>query len=223
MQSQLRELLLDIELEAQLTEQFTGRSKFSNKVMQAIANVPRHEFINSEQSHQAYANMPLPIGSKQTISQPFIVALMTDLLALDVNNTVLEIGTGSGYQTAILAELVEQVYSIEIIEPLYEKAKSTLQSLAYNNIKLKRADGYFGWHEFAPFDRIIVTAATDEIPPCLIEQLKNNGKMIIPAGQYHAAQNLFLFEKDSSGKISKREVLPVAFVPFTRSVEQESG
>lgn len=219
MNRQLKNMLLNIEEEALLTADYTGRSKFSDKVMEAIASVPRHEFVDSEQVRLAYLNAPLPISASQTISQPYIVALMTDMLELDENNTVLEIGTGSGYQTAILAELVKQVYSIEIIEALYTKAKSQLESLGYTNIKMKRADGYFGWDEFAPFDKIIVTAAINEIPPCLISQLKNNGKMIIPVEDSDYRQNLVLLEKDETGNISTRTVLPVAFVPFTRSKE----
>ena len=216
---QLNGMLSDIELEAQLTAAYTGRSKFSTRVMNAIASVPRHEFVDGDQIHQAYCNRALPIASNQTISQPFIVALMTDLLELDEDNSILEIGTGSGYQTAILAELVKQVYSIEILETLSKQAKQILDKLGYRNIEIKTGDGYFGWNEHAPYDRIIVAAVVSTIPPYLIEQLKNNGKMIIPVTYGSINQNLVLLEKDDAGHISERNVLPVAFVPFTRNKE----
>jgi protein-L-isoaspartate(D-aspartate) O-methyltransferase len=175
-----------------------------------MGEVPRHEFVPIELQPYAYANRPLPIGFDKTISQPFIVALMTDLLEIGADNTVLEIGTGLGYQTAILARMARKVYSIEIIEELGEQAKSRLRRAGCTNIELKIANGYHGWSEHAPFDRVIVTAAPDLIPPPLIHQLKKGGKMVIPAG-LPDAQQLMLVDKDADGRVAMREILPVRF------------
>jgi len=188
---------------------------FDETVLQAMNRVERHRFVPSGAVRDAYANHPLPIGHGQTISQPYIVALMTDLLDLDPNDTVLEIGTGSGYQAAVLAELVEQVYSIEIIEPLARQAKERLADLGYANITTRLGDGYFGWEEHAPFDAIIVTAAASHVPPPLIEQLEPGGRMVIPVGSRFLTQYLLLIEKDADGDVHSRQITAVRFVPLT--------
>ena len=179
--------------------------------------VPRHEFVPEEVRSHAYEDQPVPIGYGQTISQPYIVALMTDLLDLRPGAKVLEIGTGSGYQAAILSPLTEQVYSIEIIPELGARAAETLKRLGFGNVETKVADGYYGWPEAAPFDGIVVTAAASHIPPPLIEQLKPGGRMVIPIGGSFASQYLMLVEKLPDGGITTRQLLPVQFVPFTRA------
>jgi len=184
-------------------------------VLQAMMRVERHEFVPAAARAQAYRNHPLPIGYGQTISQPYIVALMTDLLQLDPDDVVLEVGTGSGYQAAVLAELAGTVYSIEIVEPLAEQVKQRLARLGYDNVSTKLGDGYYGWAEHAPFDSIIVTAAASHVPPPLIEQLKPGGRMVIPVGGHFQIQNLLLIEKDRSGEVRSRQILPVRFVPLT--------
>jgi protein-L-isoaspartate(D-aspartate) O-methyltransferase len=186
-----------------------GKAALDERVMRAMGKVPRHEFVPIEVQAYAYANRPLPIGYEKTISQPFIVALMTDLLEINADNTVLEIGTGLGYQTAILAQLAKKVYSIEIIEELGQQAKKRLRRESCTNAELKIGNGYYGWSEHAPFDRVIVTAAPD-LPPPLIHQLKKGGKMVVPAG-LHDAQQLMLVDKDADGRVAMREVLPVQF------------
>ena len=187
-----------------------GKTALDKRVMTAMGKVPRHEFVPVELQPYAYANIPLPIGFEKTISQPFIVALMTDLLDLSENDTVLEIGTGLGYQAAILAQLARQVYSIEIIEELARQAKQRLRRQGCSNIEIKIANGYHGWSEHAPFDKVIVTAAPDLIPPPLIHQLKAGGKMVIPAG-LPDAQQLVLLEKNGAGRVTTREILQVRF------------
>jgi len=187
-----------------------GKAALDRRVMDAMAKVPRHEFVRLELRELAYADMPLPIGHEKTISQPFIVALMTDLLNLQPGDAVLEIGTGLGYQSAILAELAESVYSIEFIKELALEAGQRLARQGYENIELRVGDGRAGWPEQAPFDKIIVTAAPDLIPPSLIYQLKTGGKMVIPAG-LPDAQQLLLVEKDAGDRVSTREILPVRF------------
>jgi protein-L-isoaspartate(D-aspartate) O-methyltransferase len=184
-------------------------------VMQAINTVPRHKFVPKNRRDDAYQNNPLPIGHGQTISQPYIVAIMTDLLKLSPKDKVLEIGTGSGYQAAILAELVKQVYSIEIIEPLGLDAAQLFKQLEYKNISTKIGDGYYGWEEHAPFDAIIVTAAASHIPHALIRQLKPGGHMMIPVGSNFLPQQLLLVTKAKDGHITTRQILPVRFVPLT--------
>jgi protein-L-isoaspartate(D-aspartate) O-methyltransferase len=178
--------------------------------MQVMNKVPRHAFVPIELQPYAYANSPLPIGFDKTISQPFIVALMTDLLDIQPNDTVLEIGTGLGYQAAIVAALAQKVYSIEVIEELSEQARQRLRRLGYVNIELRIGNGYHGWAEHAPFDKVIVTAAPELIPPALINQVKPGGKMVIPAGLADA-QQLILVEKDSHGTVTMKEILPVRF------------
>jgi protein-L-isoaspartate(D-aspartate) O-methyltransferase len=187
-----------------------GKAKLDERVMTAMGKVPRHEFVPIELQPYAYANVPLPIGFDKTISQPFIVPLMTDLLDIGVDDVVLEIGTGLGYQAAILAQLARKVYSIEIIEELGHQAKQRLRRQGYTNIEFKVSNGYHGWSEHAPFDKVIVTAAPDLIPPPLINQLKAGGKMVAPAG-LPDAQQLVLVEKQSNGRVTMREILQVRF------------
>jgi len=184
-------------------------------VQRAMATVKRHEFVPETSRNQAYANHPLPIGYGQTISQPYIVALMTELLHLKAGDTVLEVGTGSGYQAAVLAELAERVYSIEIIEPLYKQATERLARLGYSGVTTRLGDGYYGWEEHAPFDAIIVTAAARHVPPPLIEQLKPGGRLTIPVGGRFLTQYLLLIEKNEDGGIITRQITPVRFVPLT--------
>jgi protein-L-isoaspartate(D-aspartate) O-methyltransferase len=203
-------MIAQIAAEAIYVSARIGKAAFAARVMQVMDKVPRHAFVPIELQPFAYTNSPLPIGFEKTISQPFIVALMTDLLDLQPNDTVLEIGTGLGYQAAIVAALARKVYSIEVIEELSEQAKQRLSRLGYVNIKLKIGNGYYGWPEHAPFDKVIVTAAPDLIPPPLMDQLKPGGKMVIPAGLADA-QQLILVEKDSHGRVTMKEVLPVRF------------
>jgi protein-L-isoaspartate(D-aspartate) O-methyltransferase len=187
-----------------------GRAALDRHVTEIMAKVPRHEFVPLELQPLAYANMPLPIGYEKTISQPFIVALMTDLLDLKPTDVVLEIGTGLGYQSAILAEFAQHVYSIELIEELAREARKRLARQAYTNVEIRVGDGRAGWPAHAPFDKIIVTAAPDLVPPTLIYQLKPGGKMIVPAG-LPDEQQLLLVEKDLQGLVSTKEILPVQF------------
>jgi protein-L-isoaspartate(D-aspartate) O-methyltransferase len=191
------------------------KDALDEKVNDALGRVPRHEFVPRNIRNSAYENRPLPIGHGQTISQPYIVAIMTNLLQVGKDDRVLEIGTGSGYQIAVLAELVKKAYSIEIIEPLAKQAKDRLQRLGYENIELKIGDGYYGWEDEAPFDAIMVTAAASHIPPPLIKQLKPGGRMLIPVGSRFMVQELLLVQKSESGEVSTRQLLPVAFVPLT--------
>ena len=193
----------------------TGRPAFSPAVMAAMTKVPRHRFVPADQVPYAYANRPLAIGHGQTISQPYIVALMTDLIDPRADQRVLEIGTGSGYQAAVLAELVAQVHSIEIIAPLAAEATARLKALGYANIQTRAGDGYYGWEEAGPFDAILVTAAASHVPPPLIRQLKPGGRMVIPVGAHFMAQYLLLVEKTAEGQVSTRQILPVSFVPLT--------
>ena len=220
--NQMKYMVAGIEQEILYTRDAIGRSAFDKRVMDAVKKVPRHKFVPQDMLAYAYDDRPLPIGEGQTISQPYMVALMTDLLALDANDVVLEVGTGSGYQTAILAQLVKQVYSIEIIPALQEHAAKLLQTMGYRNVELRLGDGYGGWPEHAPYDGVIVTAAAMNIPPPLEDQLKPNGKLVIPVGLWGFSQELFLVEKDKNGNISHTSILPVAFVPLTgdRAVQQ---
>ena len=208
-----------IEAEAKATAAYTDRKAFSAAVMAAIGKVPRNEFVPASQVPSAYINAALPIGHGQTISQPYIVALMTDLLDLGETSIVLEIGTGSGYQTAVLAEIAKQVYSIEVVQELADEATERLKRLGYANVAIRSGDGYDGWPEHAPFDGILVTAATPDVPPALIEQLKLGGRMAIPVGNRILGEDLMVIEKDQAGEIHERSVLPVAFVPFTRAAQ----
>jgi len=210
------ELVQEIESDVRATRRYLGKDRLDARVIAAMAKVPRHEFVPDGSRSMAYLNQPLPIGYNQTISQPYIVAIMTDLLGVFEDGRVLEVGTGSGYQAAVLGELCDQVYSIEIVEPLGQQAQGLLKRLGYTNVHVKIADGYLGWPEHAPFDGIIVTAAAPEVPQPLIDQLKPGGRMIIPVGQHFGHQELLLIEKNAQGDISQEEILPVRFVPLTR-------
>ena len=208
-------LIREIERDAAATSPFTDRDRFDPRVMEVLARVPRHQFVPAAQRAHAYDNRPLPIGHGQTISQPYIVALMTDLLNPEPGDVMLEVGTGSGYQAAVLAELIGQVYSMEIIRPLGEQAGERLKDLGYANVTTRIGDGYYGWEEHAPFDGIIVTAAASSVPPPLVRQLKPGGRMVIPVGGVFATQQLMLVEKDAQGQVRSRQLLPVRFVPLT--------
>ncbi|MDN5936312.1 MAG: protein-L-isoaspartate(D-aspartate) O-methyltransferase [Nitrosospira sp.] len=192
-----------------------GEATLAPGVVAAMSKVERHRFVPDWLSSFAYVNRPLPIGHGQTISQPVIVALMTDLLNVKPGDSVLEIGTGSGYQAAVLAEIVKSVYSMEIIEPLGKEAAERLKSLGYDKVKVRVSDGYYGWPEAAPFDAIVVTAAASHVPPPLIKQLKPGGRMVIPLGAHFMTQYLMLVEKHEDGSITTRQILPVRFVPLT--------
>jgi protein-L-isoaspartate(D-aspartate) O-methyltransferase len=194
--------------------QIKGRGITDSRVTEVMSSVPRHEFVPENYRAQAYEDHPLPIGYSQTISQPYIVAFMTEQLRPQPTDRVLEIGTGSGYQAAVLSKLVAEVYTIEIVKPLAQRAEMDLRRLNYSNVKVKAGDGYKGWPEHAPFDAIIVTAAPDHVPQPLIDQLKEGGRMIIPVGG-REMQQLYLLEKHA-GKLAQRAVLPVNFVPLTR-------
>jgi protein-L-isoaspartate(D-aspartate) O-methyltransferase len=210
-----QELLDEIAADAAETAHYTGRPRFSARTMEAMATVPREAFVRGEDEDSAYLNLPLPIGYGQTISQPYIVALMTDLLDLTGTERVLEIGTGSGYQTAILSTLAREVYSIEVVEPLARAATEKLPRLGYRNVEVNAGDGGAGWPEKAPFDAIIVTAAAGEgIPPDLVAQLRPGGRMVVPVGRGRWSQNLVLVTKDEAEGVTARSVLPVAFVPL---------
>ena len=188
---------------------------FESRTLRALATVPRPEFVPEGLRSEAWENHPLPIGHGQTISQPYIVALMTDLVRPEADHVVLEVGTGSGYQAAVLSELVGQVYSLEIIEPLAQQARKRLRRLGYDNIETRLGDGYFGWEEHAPFDAIVVTAAASHVPPPLIRQLRPGGRMVIPVGGRFSVQYLLLIEKDLEGKTHTRQITAVRFVPLT--------
>ncbi len=205
----------ELKSDAKATALLTGRVSFSSRVMRAMAKVPRHAFVPAPEQTLAYLNTALPIGHRQTISQPYIVALMTDLLAPKETDIVLEVGTGSGYQAAILATLVKHVYSIEIVEPLAAEAKAKLEQLGFANVSVRTGDGYAGWPKHAPFDGIIVTAAAPSVPQPLLDQLKPGGRMVIPVGRRVFGQDLMVIVKEADGRITKKSVLPVAFVPFT--------
>ncbi len=192
-----------------------GRDRISPRVLETMRIVPRHEFVPEDVRESAYADRPLPIGYGQTISQPFIVALMTDLLQVEPHHVVLEVGTGSGYQAAILASLAHQVYTIEIVPPLANTAAERLQRLGYANVATRQGDGYYGWEGAAPFDGIIVTAAATHIPQPLLDQLKPGRRLVIPIGEPHGHQELMVVEKGDDGAIDTRRVLGVAFVPLT--------
>jgi len=193
-----------------------GAPPISERTLAVLGQVPRHEFVPDEQKRYAYENRPLPIGARQTISQPYIVALMTDLAEVTKNDTVLEVGTGSGYQAAVLSELAGRVYTIEIVEMLGRRAANTLERLGYNNVTARVGDGYAGWPDQAPFDAILVTAAPEEVPEPLIEQLAVGGRMVIPVGAEYAVQILKVLTKQEDGLVIVSNVIPVRFVPLTR-------
>lgn len=209
-------LLAEIEQDVRDTARYLNKRALDERVMKAMARVPRHEFVPSDLQEVAYENRPLPIGYGQTISQPYIVAIMSDLVEPTRGCRALEIGTGSGYQAAVLGELCEKTYTIEIIEQLGTSARKRLARLGYNQVQVRVADGYHGWPEHAPFDVIVVTAVASHIPPPLIAQLKPGGRMILPVGTRFTAQHLVLVRKSADGQITTHQILPVAFVPLTR-------
>jgi len=210
-----RRMVEDITALARETRSEIGKSAFDERVMSVLARVPRHEFVPADQVAVAYRNRPLPIGHGQTISQPYIVALMTDLARAEPDHKVLEVGTGSGYQAAVMAHLTRAVYTIEIIEPLGLLAVQRLKTLGYTNVQVRVGDGYNGWEEHAPYDSILVTAAASHVPPPLVRQLKAGGRMVIPVGAAFMVQQLMLIEKNLDGTVSTRQILPVTFVPLT--------
>jgi protein-L-isoaspartate(D-aspartate) O-methyltransferase len=210
-----QQLMEEIGASVRDTSLYLDKEALDPRVMATLARVPRHAFIPQRYRSMAYANRPLPIGHGQTISQPYIVALMTDLIKPQADQRVLEIGTGSGYQAAILAELTGQVFSIEIIEPLGKQARERLGSMGYDNVTVRIGDGYYGWEEHAPFDAIVVTAAASHIPPPLVKQLKPGGIMIIPVGSRFLTQQLVVVNKEQDGQLVTRQILPVRFVPLT--------
>ena len=214
MKDDIKGMIADIESEVRYTRSIIGKSALDPRVMNVMARVPRDEFVPDDMKHAAFLNGPLPIGDGQTISQPYIVALMTDMLAIEPEHTVLEIGTGSGYQTAILSELCKQVYTVECIAALSERACVHFRKLKYKNIEATIGNGYQGWTEHAPYDGIIVTAAASHIPEALIEQLKPGGNLVIPVGGAYTSQTLMLVRKDEQGEIDIDSVLGVVFVPL---------
>jgi protein-L-isoaspartate(D-aspartate) O-methyltransferase len=207
-------MIADIDSEVVYTRKMIGRDSLDSRVMDAMRSVPRDEFVPEELKPFAFDNGPLPIGHAQTISQPYIVALMSDLLNPDKDDVILEVGTGSGYQTAVLSRLVKKVYSIEVIQELSEAAGARLKRIGYNNIELCTGNGYYGWPEHAPYDGIIVTAAASHIPEALVEQLKPGGRLAIPIGLPGLHQELMLVEKDKNGETQVNSILAVAFVPL---------
>ena len=215
-------MLADIDMEVAATRGLTGRDALDARVMQAMRKVPRDKFVPRDLQRFAFDNGPLPIGHQQTISQPFIVALMTDLLEPEENKTVLEIGTGSGYQAAVLAQLFRKVYTVEFIRALSEQAAKRFRELHYDNIECRTGNGYLGWPEHAPYDGIIVTAAATHIPEALVQQLKPGGRLVLPVGPVglpFAHQELLLLEKDLQGDTQVTDILGVAFVPMIAEEE----
>jgi len=208
-------MVLEVVADAAETSSYSGTASLSRGVIAAMEKVERHRFVSADLATVAYLNRPLPIGYGQTISQPFIVALMTELMKVKAGDKVLEIGTGSGYQAAVLAEIAGSVYSIEIIAPLGKEAGDRLKSLGYRNVQTRVGDGYYGWPEAAPFDAIMVTAATSHVPPPLLKQLKPGGRIVIPLGTQFMTQYLMLVEKKQDGSVINRQILPVRFVPLT--------
>jgi len=205
-----QQMIAEVVADAVFLTQRLGKSAFDARVIEVMGRTPRHEFVPAELQAYSYVNSPLPVGYGKTVSQPFIVALMTDLLEPQPGDTVLEVGAGVGYQAAILSELVKQVYSIDIIEELVLETRRRLARLGYRNIEIGVGNGYYGWGAHAPFDKIIVTAAPDLIPPPLIAQLKSGGRMVIPTG-IPDRQQLMVLEKSADGRLATREVLPVRF------------
>ena len=220
MKKNIKHLIEDIESEVHYTASYIGKNRLDKRVMQAMARVPREKFVPAHLQLNAYDNGPLPIGHGQTISQPYIVALMSDLLATKPEHSVLEIGTGSGYQAAILAQLCAKVFSVERSAELSERAQERFKQLDYKNIQTRVGNGYLGWQEHAPYDGIIVTAAATHIPQPLIEQLKPGGNLVIPVGVSRFSQTLELVQKDMRGKIEIRNILDVVFVPLVNDHEK---
>jgi len=214
-ESQRQAMIDELRDESRLSEEY-GAPPISERALAVLGQVPRHEFVPDAQKRYAYENRPLSIGAQQTISQPYIVALMTDLADVTKNDTVLEIGTGSGYQAAVLSELAGRVYTIEIVEMLGRRAANTLQRLGYENVTARIGDGYVGWPDKAPFDAILVTAAPEEVPEPLIEQLAVGGRMVIPVGAQNEVQILQVLTKKEDGLVIVSDVIAVRFVPLTR-------
>lgn len=214
MDKNVKRMLADIEAEVKYTRSLTGLDALSPRVIEAISQVPRERFVPETIRKSAYDNGPLPIGQGQTISQPYMVALMTDLLDVHKHHRVLEIGTGSGYQSAVLSLLCAELYSVELIPLLSQQAEQRLKQLGYSNVKTFIGDGYRGLPEYAPYDRIMVTAAANHVPHDLIDQLKPDSRLVIPIGEPYSHQELALILKDAQGNISRKNILPVAFVPF---------
>jgi protein-L-isoaspartate(D-aspartate) O-methyltransferase len=204
---------------AMVAGQIASRGVKDPRVLDAMRAVPRHEFVPATLREDAYGDSPLPIGHGQTISQPYIVALMTELARPSPSDRVLEVGTGSGYQAAVISRLVARVFSVELVDPLAQSAASTLRRLGYGNVTVRSGDGYLGWPEEAPFDIIIVTAAPEEVPAALVAQLKPGGRLIVPVGRVYDVQDLQLIEKDAAGRVSTRSVIPVRFVPMVKKRE----
>jgi protein-L-isoaspartate(D-aspartate) O-methyltransferase len=222
MNKNIKSMLDTIRMETEYSAPYTGRSKLDERVLKALEEVDRVEFVPKYYRQNAYDNGPLPIGHGQTISQPFIVALMTDLLDLKEDDIVLEVGTGSGYQSAVISKLVRHVYSVERISELAESSAERLKELGISNVDVRCVNGYFGWAEMGPFDAIIVTAAASHIPESLVEQLKPGGRMIIPVGLPYMHQELMLVTKDKQGETEIKSVLGVAFVPLVND-SSENG
>jgi protein-L-isoaspartate(D-aspartate) O-methyltransferase len=210
----MRRMLADIEAEVAYTRRMIGRDALDPRVMDAMARVPREAFVPDDLRAAAFDNGPLPIGHGQTISQPYIVALMTDLLAVKSDDRVLEVGTGSGYQTAVLSLLCQRVYTMDLISALADTAARRLIRLGYGNVEVRSGNGYEGWPEHAPYDGVIVTAAATHIPGALVEQLKPGGRLVVPVGLPYMQQELMLVRKDEAGATEASDVLPVAFVPL---------
>ena len=208
-------MVATIRANAQAVGSLQGRTGISQRVLDVMSGVPRHAFVPDDVRANAYEDRPLPIGFGQTISQPYIVALMTDLLEVKPGSIVLEVGTGSGYQAAVLAPLAARVFTVEIVPQLAARAGDRLATLGYDNVRVRAGDGYYGWQEEAPFDGIIVTAAASHIPPPLIAQLRAGGRMVIPVGGPFFVQQLMLVEKGADGTVTSRQLLPVRFVPLT--------
>ncbi|MDP2927581.1 MAG: protein-L-isoaspartate(D-aspartate) O-methyltransferase [Candidatus Omnitrophota bacterium] len=206
--------------ENMINSQIKARGVTDERVLKAMLKVKRHLFVPFTHRNLSYEDIPLPIGEGQTISQPYIVALMTELLELKGGEKALEIGTGSGYQAAILAELAKEVYTVELLKPLAERSQKLLKDLGYENIKVKHGDGFLGWPEYAPFDAIIVTCAPEEIPPALLEQLAEGGRLVIPVGAYY--QELRQVKK-KEGKIISKDIIPVRFVPMLKLGDASGG
>ena len=200
-----------------VADQIAARGVTNARVLSAMRDVPRHEFVAPGDRHSAYVDSPIPIGHGQTISQPYIVALMTELARPAPDDRALEIGTGSGYQAAVLSKLVAHVFSVELVDELAVTARGRLAALGFANVTVRQGDGYQGWAEHAPFDVILVTAAPPEIPDALVAQLRAGGRMVVPVGPVGAVQNLILIEKDSAGRVSQRNTIPVRFVPMVKS------
>lgn len=216
-----RQALVDeLRLDSRVAEEY-GAPPISEAILASIGNVPRHAFVPAPQRHLSYQNHPLPIGAGQTISQPYIVALMTELADVSTDEVVLEIGTGSGYQAAVLSGLAAHVYTIEIVEMLGRRATEDLERLGYDNVTVRIGDGYAGWPDKAPFDAIVVTAAPNKVPQPLVDQLKVGGRMVIPVGGEYTIQTLKLLVKDADGALEEKNIIPVRFVPLTRDADQD--